>query len=71
MRTLWKAISFVVAMLFSAVAFAVIPAPNDVPTSDHGTGLDQINWLHKQAGPGSNSGGSGGGFGGGHGGGGM
>ncbi|WP_432719280.1 hypothetical protein R0381_000577 [Jeongeupia wiesaeckerbachi] len=62
MRALTKWIAFCVASLFSAAAFAAMVAPNDIPTSDHGSGLDQINWLQKQAGPGSNSGG---GFGGG------
>ncbi|MBM3116648.1 hypothetical protein [Jeongeupia naejangsanensis] len=65
MRTLSKWIAFLLASLFSAAAFAAMVAPNDIPTSDHGSGLDQINWLQKQAGPGSNAGGGGRGGGGG------
>ncbi|GHD65488.1 hypothetical protein [Jeongeupia chitinilytica] len=65
MRALTKWIAFCMASLFSAAAFAAMVAPNDIPTSDHGSGIDQSNWLQKQAGPGSNDGGSGGGRGGG------
>ncbi|AOY00377.1 hypothetical protein [Jeongeupia sp. USM3] len=71
MRALSKWIAVVAATLFSAAAFSAMTAPNDIPTSDHGTGLDQNQWLHKQAGPGSNSGGGFGGSGGAGAGGGM